>query len=63
MLWRAKKAGFPVVAVEDESARHLQKQAEAACSRRIAGYGVLIEELTPAGEAFAQALEAGLHQT
>lgn len=59
----AKKAGFPVVAVEDESARHLQKQAEAACSRRIAEYGVLIEELTPAGEAFAQALEAGLHQT
>ncbi len=51
------------MAVEDESARHLQKQAEAACSRRIAGYGVLIEELTPAGEAFAQALEAGLHQT
>lgn len=56
----AKKAGFPVVAVEDESALLLRERIEKAANRRIAGFGELIEELQPAGEALGEALEAGL---
>lgn len=56
----AKKAGFPVVAVEDESASLLRDEAGRLADRCIAGYGELIEELLPADGGFAQALEAGL---
>lgn len=41
----AKKAGFPVVAVEDESNKLLWGRIQAVADRCIAGYGELIEEL------------------
>lgn len=56
----AKKAGFPVVAVEDEGSAHLRGEIEALADRYIAGYGELIRELMPAGDALPEALEAGL---
>lgn len=57
----AKKAGFPVIAVEDESACPHRARIEAIADRHIAGYGALIDELAPAGDALGEALETAFH--
>lgn len=58
----AKAAGFPVVAVEDASARTLRARIQGVADRCIAGYGELVEELLPAGEDLPLALAAGLSE-